>query len=277
MATAPCRLPARRQRRAVAVLAAAVALGASGTLAAPVEAVIDLPGEGRAAAYLLEHDDSRPPVAAVVLFTGGNGAIGLRDKGVPRPGANFLIRTRAELRQRFGGGLVTAVFDPPAPLPDNLRLGERHAADVAALVADLRQRFGSTLRVHLAGTSRGTVSAAAAGAALGARVDGVILTSTVFNATRGGVGLAGFDYGRIQAPLLFVHHVEDLCEATPFSGTARVEGRWPLVRARGGSAPRSGPCEPWAPHGYFGVEGPVLAAMVDWMQGRTPPATVSAP
>lgn len=33
----------------------------------------------------------------------------------------------------------------------------------------------------------------------------------------------------------------------------------------GGLPPRSDPCRPFAPHGFYGIEGRVVAAITGWM------------
>ena len=58
--------------------------------------------------------------------------------------------------------------------------------------------------------------------------------------------LAGFNWSQIKVPLLFVHHEDDGCGATPYREATRVT-RYPLVAlitVQGGKPPESGPCEP---------------------------------
>jgi pimeloyl-ACP methyl ester carboxylesterase len=154
-------------------------------------------------------------------------------------------------------------------MSDAYRMSARHADDVRAVMAELRRRHPS-LPVYLIGTSRGTVSAAYAGASLGDAVAGVVLTSTAFNATRGGAGVSGFDWNSIHSRLLFVHHADDACHATPYFMAKRVASGHALVTARGGDAPRSDPCEAFSAHGYLGIEAPVVDAIVRWMRGEEP-------
>jgi hypothetical protein len=240
--------------------------------AAGVEQIETLPSAGAARLpVLFGRDDSREPDLAAVLFNGGGGAVGLMSGGIPRPGANFLVRTRGLFQRE---GVATAVIDVPtdmAAMNDAVRMGQRHAADVKSVVTELRRRHPGR-PVFLIGTSRGTVSAAYAGAALGEAIDGVVLSSSVFNATRGGAGLSGFDYATLRARLLFVHHVDDGCHATPYWMAQRVASGRELVSIEGGAPPRSEPCEAFAPHGYYGVEAPTVAAIVRWMRANARPA-----
>jgi len=245
---------------------------AASARAAVVDELIELPSAGGARLpVLLSHDDTQSPRWAAVLFNGG-GAVGLLRR-IPRPGANFLVRSRGLFAER---GVLTAVIDVPTDLDrlgDVQRMSERHADDVRALVAELRRRHPA-LPVYLVGTSRGTVSAAYAGARLGDAVAGVVVTASVFNATRGGPGLSAFDWSTIRTRLLFVHHVDDACVATPYAMARRVAAGRTLVSVRGGEAPRSGPCEAFSAHGFLGVEVPVVEAIVGWMRGEAPPALV---
>lgn len=241
--------------------------------AAVKEEIVTLPSVGGTTVpYLKSWDDTAAPRIAAVLFNGGGGRVGLAHR-IPRPGANFLVRTRALFNAQ---GIATAVIDVPSHLEemdDTYRMSRRHADDVAAVVNDLRKGFGE-VSVFLVGTSRGTVSAAYAGSALGPTVAGVVLTSSLFNATRVGPGLSGFDYASVKSRLLFVHHADDACFATPYSMAERAARNFPLVTVRGGDTPRSGPCDPFSPHGFLGVEEPTVRAITGWMRGGEAPKTV---
>ena len=266
---------ARLGLRLVSALAVcALVASARPGIAAPTEAIVRLPSEGGSTLpYLLGQDDAKAPLAVAILFTGGAGVVGLLTKGIPHPGANFLVRSRGLFLEQ---GIATAVIDVPtdtALLTDAIRMSARHARDVDAVVADLGQRFPG-VHVHLVGTSRGTVSAAHAGAALGDRVAGVVLTSTIFNSSRGGAGLAAFDYTSIRAPLLFVHHTDDGCPVTPYAPAEALAKRYPLVSVSGGAPARSDPCEAFSAHGYLGVEAPTVAAIGHWILGQPYPKTI---
>jgi hypothetical protein len=228
--------------------------------AAPSETIVRLPSEGGSTLpYLLGQDDARPPLAVAILFTGGAGVVGLLTRGIPHPGANVLVRSRGLFLEQ---GIATAVIDVPtdlALLTDAIRMSARHAHDVAAVIADLGQRFPG-VRIDLVGTSRGTVSAAHAGAASGDRIAGVVLTS--------------FDYASIRAPLLFVHHTEDACAVTPYAPAEALGRTYPLVSVSGGAPARSDPCEAFSAHGYLGVEAPTVAAIGHWILGQPYPKTV---
>jgi len=120
------------------------------------------------------------------------------------------------------------------------------------------------------GTSRGTVSAAYGAEALGAGLDGVVLTSSVLVASRREPGLSGFPFARVKAPILFVHHGEDACPVCPYSAAVRASAKIKaaLITVHGGPEPHSGPCEPLSAHGFFGREAEVTQAIRAWILGR---------
>jgi hypothetical protein len=237
-------------------------------LSASAEEIVTLATRDSATqSFLLLAPEQAKPAAAAVLFPGGSGSIRLRtEDGLIKFGeGNFLVRSR----QMFAdGGVAVAIVDAPSDqaqgMDDRFRLGDKHAADIAAVVAELKKRF-EKIPIFLVGTSRGTVSAAATGQVLADGVAGVVLTSTLFVAARTGPGLSGFDFATIKSPLLFVHNVDDGCRFTPYHSAKALEGRYPLITVRGGEAPRSDACEAFSYHGYLGKEKETVAAMVNWM------------
>ncbi|HEY7655373.1 MAG TPA: alpha/beta hydrolase [Burkholderiales bacterium] len=247
-------------------LAALALLAALGSVSAE-DIVILATREGVTQPYLLSAPAAGKARAAAILFPGGAGKVDLeREAGRPvLDRGNFLVRSR---RLFTASGIVAAVMDAPSDwsrgLEDDFRLGAAHAEDVGRVVADLRARFPG-LPVFLVGTSRGTISAASAARRLGKRVDGAVLTATLFLAGRRGPGLSGFDFSAIPVPLLFVHHVDDECAFTPFSGAKRLADRYPLIAVTGGSPAQSKPCEAMSAHGFLGREADTVDAIARWM------------
>jgi len=227
--------------------------------------------------YLLSSPGAGKARAVAVLFPGGAGKVDLEretsrallDRG------NFLVRSR---RLFTGSGIVAAVMDAPSDQPrgmeDEFRLGDAHGDDTARVVADLKSRYPG-LPVFLVGTSRGTISAASAGRRLGPGVNGVVLTATVFLASRRQPGLSGFDFSTIPVPLLFVHHVDDGCDYTPHSAAKRLADRHPVVSVSGGLPPQSKPCEAMSPHGFLGKEAETVDAIEKWMLKQPYPREIN--
>jgi hypothetical protein len=210
----------------------------------------------------------RKAEAAALLFIGGGGNIRLRmEGGEPKFGAgNFLPRSRAEF---IRNGILPVIMDNPSDqqagsgMSDVFRQSEAHAADVRAVLAELRRRYPG-LPLFLVTTSRSTISAAYLGRALGGEVAGVVLSSSMFYYQRRPL-LASFNFDALKTPILFVHHREDGCESTPFHEADRLGAKFPLVAVKGGKPPESGPCEPFAPHGFFGREPETVDAIAAWM------------
>lgn len=258
-------------------LIACVLAGLLMTTQAAGEEIVQLPSaNGATLPYLLSADlpaGSAPAQIAAILFNGGEGVVGLIENGIPQPGANFLVRSRSLFVAR---GIPVAVIDVPSDshgMSDSFRMSQRHFDDVAAVADDLQKHFPGS-RLFLIGTSRGTVSAGYAGAALAPRLAGVILSSSLFNSSRAGSGLAAFDFASLGVPLLLVHHTDDGCRFTPYHAARALAEKYPLISVSGGKAARSGPCDAFSQHGYFGKEAETVDAMVQWMLGKPYPANI---
>jgi len=247
----------------------AFVLGFVASLAHGQEIVMLQVRPGATQSYFLARAPQSPQAVAVLL-PGGGGNIRLRteDGQIKFGPNNFVVRTRAEYVNR---GVIASIVDAPSDqqsgMSDEFRLGEQHYTDISAMVEDLKKRFPG-VPVFLVGTSRGTVSAASLGKRMGKAVDGVVLTSTVFlpsSGRRSQPGLSGFDFSSIAAPLLFVHHVDDGCNVTPYYAAKRLASRYPVVSVSGGQPPQSEPCEALSAHGYLGKENETVEAIVNWM------------
>lgn len=214
-----------------------------------------------------------PPVASVILFTGGNGILG-SNRRTALNGKNFLIRTRGAYA---AAGFLVASVDVPSDHPEatqGFRASAEHAQDIAAVIAYLRQK--ATVPVWVIGTSMGTISAANVAARLkSGGPDGLVLTSSIVvpNARFANVA-ALVDIGSIAIPTLVLHNKEDACplcrfDAVPgfLAGFAHAP-RKELIAVSGGSPPQSDPCEPFARHGYFGIEDEVVGDIVRWIKAK---------
>jgi hypothetical protein len=182
--------------------------------------------------FVLIHP-SRPPVASVVLFMGGRGALGLQRGPLTPRNTNFLVRTRQRFAEK---GFLVAVVDVPSDRTSQALVGFRtsaeHATDVRALIATLHA--AAPVPVWLVGTSMGSVSAANAAARLSdGGPDGIVLTSSVMGRSREmGESLQDVALDRIRVPVLIVHHRDDTCppaatptRAGPCAGSPRPRGK----------------------------------------------------
>lgn len=162
-----------------------------------------------------------------------------------------------------------AVYDTSpdiGSLWDQARMSSPHADEVAQVLVQLKQETGVRY-VHLVSTSRGTISAAHLSLALQDQVDGVVLTSSLFQASRAGPGLSGFDFSTIRQPLLFVHHVADACKTTPPHSARILSGKYPVVWVGGQQESGNDACGPFSAHGYLGHEPATVHAMAEWILG----------
>jgi len=212
---------------------------------------------------LVESPDQ--PRAVVILFAGGDGGVVFANNQPASFRANFLVRSRSEFLKH---GFVVATFGAPsdrrAPnyLDDKFRESRVHADDTMVVVTALRKRFG--VPVWLVGTSRGTLSAAAAGLHLGKAVDGVVLTSTMAD-------VIDLPVERFEVPVLMVHHERDGCRDTYFREARRTAAklrapRTELVSFSGGKD-EGKPCQAMAYHGFNGIEADVVASIAKWILG----------
>lgn len=223
--------------------------------------------------FFIANMGGRKPEAVALLFVGGEGAIKLQLKG-GQPSfqqGNFLPRSRREF---IRNGVVPVIVDTPSDhadgISDEFRMSDQHRFDVQAVVSEMKKRYPG-LPVFIVGTSRSSISAAYLGRGLGGEVAGVVLSSSAFlqgPRTNPRPMLSGFNWSTIKVPVLVVHHLNDGCFASPYYEAKRLAGRYPLVSVSGGKPPESGPCDPFAPHGYFGMEAQTVDAIAAWMLGK---------
>jgi hypothetical protein len=102
-----------------------------------------------------------------------------------------------------------------------------------------------------------------------------VLSATVLVANRRRPGLSGFDFSTIAVPLLFVHHVEDGCNTTPYSAAKRLADRYPVISVSGGPPPQSKPCEAMSAHGFLGREADTVDAIARWMLKQPYPREIN--
>jgi len=223
--------------------------------------------------FLIADIGARKPEAAALLFSGSGGNFRLRvEDGQIRLGtASFFVRSHAEfVRNGILPVLVTSPSDQEAGdgMGVAFRESAAHAADIRAVVAEVKQRYPGA-PVFVAGSSSSTLSAVHLAVALEGEIAGAVLSSTWFYRLNGRMRvLKDFDWSRIRIPLLLVHHVDDGCDGHQYYEAARLGRRFPLVTVRGGKPPESPPCRGLSPHGHFGKEAQTVDAIAGWMLGK---------
>jgi hypothetical protein len=206
--------------------------------------------------------------ATVVLLPGGEGAIGYKG-GVPTS-RNFLVRSRDLFAD---AGFNVAVVGKPTDKDDMdlaFRAGRAHVEDLRVIAEKLRAQFGKP--VWLVGTSRGTVSAAAAAAVLDpSTVAGIVLTSSV-TYSKFQPAVPSLPLMDVRVPVLVMHHKRDACrDCDPREAhliTERLTGApvKKLLLVDGGGEPSGPVCEPMHYHGFIGMEAEAVQHIVDFIR-----------
>lgn len=244
-----------------------------GTAWAQGERVVDVPTRpGVTQRFLLIEPANAK--AAVILFAGDHGGLQIAPDGKLGWGAgNFLVRTRQMLASH---GLIVATLDAPSdrqspPFLGGFRQGKHHAADVKAVIANLRQQ--AQVPVWLMGTSRGTQSAGFLATELPRETggpDGLVLTSTILT-DKAGRPVPGMPLHFVKVPVLVVHHRQDGCEHGKYADLPLLMDkltaapRKELLTFEGGSVRNPDSCEAFTHHGYLGIEPDVVAKIAAWI------------
>lgn len=236
--------------------------------------VVDLPTRPGVRVRMLVLQPAAPTSVAV-LISGGAGQLGIYDNASLRNEGNFLVRSRQAFAQRGHAVILLDVPSDRASLRGTFRESAEHAADLGAVVAWARERFGKP--VWVIGTSRGTHSAANAAVALsGASApDGIVLSSTVL--ARGRMAdeprpVQEMDLASIRQPVLVVHHEQDPCGVCPPALLPELMARLPAARSQlltyTGGRSEGQPCEAFSHHGFNGIEERVVGDISAWIAAR---------
>lgn len=255
----------------LAFLAALALSVASQSSAKITERVVDIPTRpGVTQRFVLLTPED--PVAAVILFAGGHGGLQITSNGNFKWGENnFVVRSREHFAKN---GLMVSIIDAPSdrqkpPYLGGFRQTSEHVADIKAVIAWLKMQVN--IPVWLVGTSRGTQSAAYVATQLidESGPDGLVLTSTMLTDTKGRP-VPDMSIGKLEIPVLVVHHEQDGCKHCKFSDLPRLmekltaTKRKQLIALRGGNN-RGDPCKPFAHHGFNGIERNVVRKIARWI------------
>jgi pimeloyl-ACP methyl ester carboxylesterase len=223
----------------------------------------------------------KKPVASVILFAGGHGALGLQSATAMKWGAaNFLVRSREKFAAH---DFMVAVVDVPSDRRQGMnaifRMSGAHAGDIGAVAAYLKQQTSAP--VWLVGTSMGTFSAAE-GAIAAKGVDGLVLSSTITRskpewkiAGSHPDGVASMALQQVTVPSLIVSHRRDGCAITPAADAPKLSrrltkaGKVDVVLLDGGAPPQSDPCEAKSQHGFLGIEAEAVNAIAQFVKANS--------
>ena len=270
-----CRSPTR-------VFLAFAALAIAGAAIAQVEEVVTARQDGYTISGLAMHAQyGKSFRQGIALFPGHPGIMKIQVGPESEPTfemkGNFLIRTR-----RFWVDEDTLVLSVDAPsdqwasFPQYFRATPRYGSDVAALLEAAAQKYG-VQEWTFVGTSEGSISAYQAAKLNPKLAARLILTSSLFDATRNGWGLAHvLEPGSLPERTLWVHHADDGCAYTPYREAQQFAKRTakPLVTVHGGGPGKGDACQAFRAHGYVGVERKTVEAMRAWVKTGAAPAEV---
>jgi len=263
-------------RTNISLLAILFCLIGHSVLAQPSQSVVNVPTRTGVANRILLLARSAPK-ATLILMAGGHGGLQIFANGSVKWGeGNFLIRSNHLFVDQ---GVATIVVDAPsdrqtAPFLGGFRQTNEHAADLKAIIAWARENLG--VPVWVVGTSRGTQSTAWIATQLqGADgPDGIVLTSSILSDPKGRP-VPDMQLGKIEIPVLVVHHERDACAHCAFSDVVKLTSklanspRTQLITFTEGVA-SGDPCDAFHYHGYNGIEADVVHRIVAWITTAGP-------
>ena len=209
------------------------------------------------------------PLATIVMLPGGSGDVGLEPDGVIRHDGNFVVRTRAAWMAEGYAVLIADTFDRTDLR--GLRSSPRYAGIVDALIDLAHAR--SPAPVFLLGTSQGSIAAmnGAAHAPFGA-LAGVVLTESVSRLGGSGETVFSADPQDVRVPALIVANRDDRCDVAPPGDAPRIAAAMTratdvqVLEVAGGEYRSGKACGSLTPHGYAGIEQPVIEAITRWLR-----------
>lgn len=220
------------------------------------------------------------PVASVILFAGGKGALQLSNGlfggvAIDWGRNNFLVRTREQFVQ---AGFTVAVVDAPTDRYDDdgmyggFRSSDEHIVDIDVVIAYLREQ--GELPVWLVGTSRGTNSATHLALYSKQQPHGLVLTASMSESNNKGDAVTEMALSQVKLPVLIASHEDDMCHVTPPEGAEEIKAAMtaaPKVEVKyfsGGDDPVSKACQARSQHGFYGIESEVVAYIADFIKAN---------
>lgn len=214
------------------------------------------------------------PKAVFLFLLGGEGQL---VDSVGRARGMFLPRRSREIVDE---GFVSAALDVPSDqafgMGDRFRISKEHLEDINQAINFLSSKW--PIPIFVLGISRGTLSAAHVASSLKhPSIQGIVLASSLTGRIPGpGNEVSLFDLPLENAtmPVLIIHHRDDGCRTTSFNDALRLPERFrgspkvTFIEVLGGEPPRSEPCLLFSPHGFFGKEREVIAAVIAWSLGK---------
>jgi hypothetical protein len=238
------------------------------TVSVEGEQVFDLPLSDGDHQRILYAAPSRPR-ATIVMLPGGAGEVGVERDGDIRHDDNFVVRTRAQWTAKGYAVLIPDTIDRA-----NLR-GLRSSPPYARLIDGLVRFAHAQMQgpVFLLGTSEGSIAAmnGAAHDEPGA-IAGVVLTESVSRMGVSGETVFSADPQDVTVPALVVANRDDACDVAPPEDAPRIAAAMShssdvrILPVAGGITKSRKACGSLTPHGYYGIEAPVIDQISQWME-----------
>jgi hypothetical protein len=204
----------------------------------------------------------------MVMFPGGAGEIGIDKDGEIKHGDNFVVRTHDLWQARGYGVVLVDALDHQSMR--GARSTEAYGDVTRKILAFARER--ANVPVWVLGTSQGSIAAMNAAAhAEPHEIAGVILTESV--SILGGSHETVFDAhpDKVRSPALVVANEDDRCNVAPPGKANEIaqsmrETHAVVLIVRGGAQRSKNDCGSLTPHGYYGIEEPVVGSIAAWME-----------
>jgi hypothetical protein len=216
------------------------------------------------------------PWATIVMLPGGAGDVGIERDGDVQHDDNFVVRTRALWVAKGYAVLIPDTIDRA-----NLR-GVRSSPEYARLISGLVE-FAHTQAqgpLFLLGTSQGAIAAMNGAAhATSGSVSGVVLTESVSRMGGSHETVFSADPQDVTIPALIVANQDDACDVAPPQDAPQIAAALShsrdvhILHVSGGITKSRKPCGSLTPHGYYGIEVPVVEQISQWMHDHADAGT----
>jgi hypothetical protein len=220
------------------------------------ERVFDLPLSNADHQRILYAAPSRPGTT-IVMLPGEAGDVGVERDGDVRHGDNFVVRTRAQWTAKGYAVLIPNTIDRVNPR--GVRSSQAYARPIDGLVRFAHaQTWGL---VFLLGTSQGSIA-------------GMVLTESVSRMGGSHETVFGADPRDATAPALAVANRDDACDIAPPEDAPRIAAAMShsrdvhILPVADGITKSRKACGALTPHGYYGIEAPVIDQINQWMQAH---------
>lgn len=179
---------------------------------------------------------------------------------------NFLIRARRFLVDESVASLIVDCQSESGDYcASNYQASKQRQEDVDKLISEVKKRTPSITAVWLVGTSMGTISSSFMPIHNATAYAGAIHTASITEPyARGSYReLGGFDYKKSPIPQFLIHHSNDPCTLTTYSGAKSIAEKYgmTLVTVSGGTGFQGPACAAFTEHGFRGKEKEVMNAI----------------